>query len=149
LHKYTSVSKKQDADKLPIFGRTAEEIYNNAIAWAWTKDFRNEVTNTLFLNGIAVVTGSGLIQVKEGDGTPDGDWYEVNSGLELPDEAVPKVEELLTKDNLSTAVTIICATKVNYWLMNHHVGQTGERNVAAGYVQKVLTLKFGTVCPRR
>jgi hypothetical protein len=31
---------------------------------------------------------------------------------------------------------------------NLHVGQTGERNVAAGYVQKVLTLKFGTLLPQ-
>jgi hypothetical protein len=137
-----------DADKLPVYGKTAEDIYNNALAWAWGKDFRNDVTNTLFLSGIAVITGCGLLRSKHEDGTPDGDWYEANNALEISDDAVSRIEDLLTKENVSTAITVICATKVNYWLMNHHVGQTGERNVAAGYVQKVLTLKFGALLPQ-
>jgi hypothetical protein len=126
-----------DADKLPVFGSSADEIYNNALAWALTKDFRNEVTNNFFLCGIAVVTGSGFLRTKAGDGTPDGDWYEASSGMDLPDEAVPTIGEILTKDNLSTAVTVICATKVNYWLMNHHVGQPGK-----GMLQQVMCRKY-------
>jgi hypothetical protein len=31
--------------------------------------------------------------------------------------------------------------------MDHHVGQRGDRNTAAGYVQKVLLLKFGAPLP--
>jgi hypothetical protein len=31
--------------------------------------------------------------------------------------------------------------------MNHHVGQTADRNVAVGYLQKVLLPKFGSPLP--
>ncbi|PNF35906.1 hypothetical protein B7P43_G08569 [Cryptotermes secundus] len=31
--------------------------------------------------------------------------------------------------------------------MNHHVGQTADKNMAAGYVQKVLLFKFGSPLP--
>jgi hypothetical protein len=81
------------------------------------------------------------------NGVPDGDWVEVNQAYEVPEESVAKVTSLINKDNLTTANTIICATKVNFWLMNHHVGQTGDRNIAAGYVQKVLLLKYGSPLP--
>jgi hypothetical protein len=131
-----------------VYGNTADEVLNSALAWALTKDFKNETTNDFFLTGIAVVAGSGFIRSKTFDGTPDGDWYQASSGLEVPDDQVERISKLLTPMNLGTAVTVICATKINFWLMNHHVGQTGERNVAAGYVQKVLTLKFGSLLPQ-
>jgi hypothetical protein len=58
-----------------------------------------------------------------------------------------RVVERINRDSLTTANTVICATKVNFLLMNHHVGQTGDRNTAAGYVQEVLLSKFGTPLP--
>lgn len=43
-----------------------------------------------------------------------------------------------TVESLRNALTVIIATKANYWLTNHHTGQGSP----SGYVLKVLTLKF-------
>lgn len=91
------------------------------------------------------MVGCGMLRVR--NGVPDGDWYEANTVHVIPEETKQSLIDKITGDSLTTANTIICATKVNYWLMNHRVGQTGDRNVAAGYVQKVLVLKFGTPLP--
>lgn len=40
----------------------------------------------------------------------------------------------ITADNLRRALTVIIATKANYWCMNHHTGQGGVQ----GYVAKVM-----------
>jgi hypothetical protein len=45
--------------------------------------------------------------------------------------------ESINRDSLTTATTVICATKVNYWLMNHHVGQSPDRNMAVGHVHRL------------
>jgi hypothetical protein len=81
------------------------------------------------------------------NGNPDGEWYESNQAYHLSEDQAKTVMERVTKDTLTAANTIVCATKVNFWLMNHHVGQTGDRNVAAGYVQKVLVLQYGSPLP--
>jgi hypothetical protein len=78
---------------------------------------------------------------------PDGDWYESNHAFTLTDEQITSILPKTTRESLTAAITIITATKVNFWLMNHHVGQTGDRNVAAGYVQKALTTRFGSPLP--
>jgi hypothetical protein len=139
-----------DADKFPVFGSSSDEVFNNALPWALAKDFKSSAANDLFISGMAVVSGGGFLRTKTSDGIPDGDWYEASSGSsgDIPDSEIPRIKALVIGEPLRTAVTVICATKVNFWLMNHHVGQTGERNVAAGYVQKVLTLKFDSPPPR-
>jgi hypothetical protein len=134
-----------DADKLPVHGTTVQEVYNSAVAWASTRDFHDDRTNTLFVTGVAAIIGCGMLRTR--NGVPDGDWFEANSAFIIPEETKPAILAKLTRDNLTTANTIICATKVNFWLMNHHVGQTADRNQAAGYVQKVLVLKYGSPRP--
>jgi hypothetical protein len=123
-----------DEDKLPIFGKTTREIYNSAVAWAANRNFQDDRTNTLFVTGVAAIVGCGLLRTR--GGVPDGDWYEANTANHMTPELAQLTTSRITKDSLTHATTVVFATKVNYWLMNHHVGQTGDRNVASGYVQK-------------
>jgi hypothetical protein len=132
-------------DKLPIYGETTREVYNSAVAWASTRNFNDDRTNTLFVSGVVVIVGCGMLRTR--NGVPDGDWFESNSAYQLSEESIKGLLERINRDTVTTANTIICATKLNVWLMNDHVGQTSDRNTAAGYLQKVLVLKFGTPLP--
>jgi hypothetical protein len=134
-----------DSDKLPVHGETTLEVYNNAIAWALSKNFQDDRTNLLFVSGVAIIVGCGMLRTR--NGIPDGDWYESNSAYEISEESGKELSEKINHDTMTIANTIICATKVNFWLMNHHVGQRADRNIAAGYVQEVLLLKFGNPLP--
>jgi hypothetical protein len=100
---------------------------------------------TSFMTGVAAIVGCGMLRTR--NGVPDGDWYEANQACIIPDEVLITISDKITRDTLTHANTIICATKVNFWLMNHHVGQTADRNTASGYVQKVLTMKYSTPLP--
>jgi hypothetical protein len=133
-----------ESDKLPVNGKSAREVYNSAVAWALTRNFNDDRTNFLFISGVAAIVGCGMLRTR--GGIPDGDWYEANEAMELSEEGRRSLIDRINRDSLTTANTI-CASKVNFWLMNHHVGQTGDRNTAAGYVQKVLLLKFGSPLP--
>jgi hypothetical protein len=134
-----------EADKLPIHGKTTQEIYNNSVALTALRDFHDERTNTLFITGVAAIVGCGMLRMR--NGIPDGVWYESNTATLIPEEARQGLIDKIMRESLTTANTIICATKVKYWLMNHHVGQTADRNTAVGYVQRVLVLKFGSPLP--
>jgi hypothetical protein len=134
-----------DEDKLPIFGKTTREIYNSAVSWAENRNFQDDRTNTLFVTGVAAIVGCGMLRTR--NGIPDGDGYESNTAHHMTPELARITEERITKDSLTHANTVVCATKVNYWLMNHHVGQTGDKNIASGYVQKVLVMKYNSPLP--
>jgi hypothetical protein len=129
-----------EADKLPVHGTTAEELYSSSVAWALGREFEDERVNSLFVAGVAAIVGCGLIRKR--NNIADGDWYEADSATPLSEPQILKLGSLINKETLGSALTIVCATKVNYWLMNHHVGQTTERNTALGYVNKVLQLKY-------
>lgn len=73
----------------------------------------------------------------------DGDWDTTARDVELSDDDVKRVNGYLNDVNIRKALTIIVATKANWWQMNHHVGQ-GE---VAGYVKKVLGIYFPGVIP--
>jgi hypothetical protein len=109
------------------------------------RTFGDDRTNFLFVSGVASVVGCGMLRTRSG--VPDGDWYEANQPHLITSENKKVFMESINRDSLMTATTVICATKVNYWLMNHHVGQSLDRNTAVRYVQKVLTLKFGIPLP--
>jgi hypothetical protein len=81
------------------------------------------------------------------NGVPDGDWYEASQANLITPENKTLFTESINRHILTTAATVICAPKVNYLLMNHHVGQSPERNTAVGYVQKVLSLKYDIPLP--
>lgn len=134
-----------DADKLPVHGNSTREVYNSAICWAANRNFHDDRTNTMFVSGVAAIVGCSMLRTR--NGVPDGDWYESSTAITLADESKVSLLERINRDTMTSANTVVCATKVNYWLMNHHVGQTGDRNTAAGYVQKVLTLKYGNPLP--
>jgi hypothetical protein len=132
-------------DKLPINGSYLQEILNNALGWADSKNMPNADSKFLFLSGIATIIACGMLRTR--NGIPDGDWYETSNTYELTEATWRMLQERLNRDALTTANTIICATKVNFWHMNHHVGQTTEPNTAQGYLQKALLNKFGANFP--
>jgi hypothetical protein len=132
-------------DKLPINGDSLQRILHNALGWAEGKNIPNAENKFLFYTGIAAIIGCGMLRKR--NGIPDGDWYETSTNYIISDSTFDMLQLTMDKDAISRAATIVCATKVNYWLMNHHVGQTGEPNTAQGYIQKVLINKFGNNFP--
>jgi len=98
------------------------------------------------LSGIAAIIGCGMLRTR--NGVPDGDWYESANTYPLSEATYEILQARLDTEAVTTANTVICATKVNCWLMNHHGGQTNEPNVAQGYIQKVLVNKFGANFPQ-
>jgi hypothetical protein len=110
-----------------------------------SRNFNDERTNMLFVNGVTAIIGCGMLRTRNGN--PDGDWVGYNHSYQMTEEQRRIALDRVNRDTLTSANTIVCATKVNYWLMNHHVGQTADRNTAAGYVQKVLLLNYGTPFP--
>jgi hypothetical protein len=134
-----------DSDKLPVHGETTKEVYNNAIAWALTKSFDDDRTKLLFVSGVAVIVGCGMLRTR--NGIPDGDWYESNSSYEISEQSAKEFCKEINNETMTTVNKIICATKLNFWTMNSHVGQRASRNTAAGYVQEVLLSKFDNPLP--
>lgn len=128
--------------KLPIAGVNMEAALKNACAWAFC-NFRGkeEKVHCLYVCGAYIAIRGQLCQ-KVGT-TSDGDWDDRTVASDPTADEIKKINEFLTEENIRRALTIIVATKANWWQMNHHVGQ-GE---VAGYVKKVLGIYFPGAIP--
>lgn len=72
----------------------------------------------------------------------DGDWIAAREPSTAPD-AVEQglLATYITSENIRRVLTLIIACKANWWQTNHHTGTA--RDVATGYVGKVLSSVFG------
>ncbi|XP_011701116.1 PREDICTED: uncharacterized protein LOC105457888 isoform X1 [Wasmannia auropunctata] len=129
-----------DDQKLPILyqaGAAAQHklIKQNALVWAYNR-FADENARKLFVNGVAGILDLGLVR-KAGD-VSDGDWRATNVTESFTADIIKNIASLVTVNEMKKGLTIAVATKVNYWLINHHIGQ----GTVAGYVKKVMDIFF-------
>jgi hypothetical protein len=66
--------------------------------------------------------------------------YEVVEIATISAANVAATRALLTVENITFAVTLILATKINFWQMNHHVGSVG----GSAFINKVMAMLLGT-----
>jgi hypothetical protein len=85
-----------EADKLPVHGNTAEELYSSSVAWAMGREFEDDRVNALFITGVAAIVGCGLICRR--NNIPYGDWYEAESATPLSEAQAVQLTTLINKD---------------------------------------------------
>lgn len=129
--------------KLPILTNgTAESASKEVAHWAYEK-FKNLPEHVLrtYINAAVICVQGGLCR-KVGT-TPDGDWVSITATVcgsyTTTAEEGLRISQMITNENVQKALTIIVATKANWWLTNHHTGQ-GD---VVGYTKKVLNAQFG------
>lgn len=133
-------AKLSDADKLPILvtagnASSVANVKQHAVTWAYRRV--TEVNaRKLFINGIAGLIDVGLICTL--DQHPDGDWRKEVSALVPTQDEANAIQGIVSDLELKRAVTVVIATKANFWLQNHHTGQ----GAVTGYVKKVLDLFY-------
>lgn len=136
----TDVSLADDA-KLPICSAASlGDAVKQAAVWAYTK-FAGSPQEVLemYVSGAAICIQGALCRMI--GVSLDGDWKEAGAniaGLSVPADVGP-IQAMISSTNYQRALTIIVATRANWWLTNHHTGQ-GE---CQGYTRKVLVSFFG------
>lgn len=126
-------------DRLPILsaGRI-EEAAQHAMNWAllrWrTADHQ---ARDLYIAGAAAAIFCKL--VRRVGNNPDGDWRVVDTAVAPAAADLTILNQCCTIQSIQRAVTVLVATKANWWLTNHHTGQ-GD---VTGYVRKVLEAQYG------
>lgn len=91
------------------------------------------IARKLFINGILGIIDTGLICTIGANETPDGGWYKSTTVNRLSVKEQRNLEDVASLEEMSKTVTIAIVTKANYWMMNHHTGQSQ----VARYVKKV------------
>lgn len=139
---WSSIDVFPEDQKLPIM-RQGRDPVPPVIVKAVCLDFAcnqtrhsSDQAKRLLLNGVCAALDLGLICMYHEN--PDGDWRWQQDFPKITDERVNLFKELLTVEDMKKAVTIILATKSNWWLMNHYIGQGGVQ----GYVKKVLEIFY-------
>lgn len=126
-------------DRLPVLtvGRI-EDAAQHAMNWALVR-WRtiDHQARDLYIAGAAAAIFCKLIR-RVGP-NPDGDWRIVQTGVAPAAADLPILNQCCTLESIQRAVTVLVATKANWWLTNHHTGQ-GE---VTGYVRKVLEAQYG------
>lgn len=133
-------SSLPDDRRLPIlqFARnpvTHDMIKANSVVWAYTQ-FQDPIACRMFVNGVAALLDLGLIR-RVGQ-IPDGDWKFTQEVLTTDEVTFQTIKEIVTIDDIKKSTTVAVATKVNFWLMNHHTGQ----HAVSGYIKKVLDMFY-------
>lgn len=126
--------------KLPIlYMRNLPSSHNtikiNAVVWACDQ-FTEPDARKLFVNGIAGILDLGLVRHVEH--VPDGDWRRVRGAVEMSKDKRKLVMSIISLEEMVRSVNVAVATKVNFWLTNHHTGQ----EAVEGYVEEVLEVFF-------
>lgn len=127
-----------DDIKLPLLvGSNLQRAVSLAGAWARSK-FSNMPPAALDLMTSGAMTCVMFGLLRKINGQSDGDWMPIQVPPAEAEGWDPVPASTYTVESLRNALTVIIATKANYWLTNHHTGQGSP----SGYVLKVLTLKF-------
>lgn len=126
--------------KLPILKKVdAPTAAGYAAAWAWRmgERFAPECRNLLTQMAAAVIMTGMCRAFHIGNRTViDGDFIQVEAMDPQVVEAVPA--GILTRDTLVAALSMIIATKANWFQTNHHTGGT----IATGYTAKVMKVVY-------
>lgn len=143
----TDVSLAESA-KLPImvdaeFGIALSE----AACWGLHHlgDRTETEENKLFINGIIFLMTRGLIRLKSEVGANetvfDGDCKVHTGASHYSADRKAMVQGVYDKGRMQNAGIFIIASKVSWWLMNHHTGTGGPGSPVQGYLGKVLAAK--------
>lgn len=128
-----------EGDRLPVLiTGTIQAAAQHAMNWALGR-WRNvdHQAREIYIAGAAAAIFCKLVRRL---GTqPDGDWIEAVATTAPTPADLPILNQSCTPESIQRAVTLLVATKANWWLTNHHTGQ-GE---VAGYVRKVLEAQYG------
>lgn len=135
-----------DDKKLPILYQGADVasinmVKINAAVWAY-REVHNVIARRLFVNGVCVAIDMGLICEIGGPttrtGIPDGDWRKIVNPLQMTQDEANLIKTLVTVEDMKEAIAIMVATKANWWLMNHHIGQ----GAVQCHVKKILEVFY-------
>lgn len=69
----------------------------------------------------------------------DGDVYDIRDEIAITQPDVDYYKSKAAEFTKGKYLTLVLATKANWWMMNHHTGQ----NIATGYVRKIIDSNFG------
>lgn len=115
--------------------------YKSAL-WAYrNEELGQGATKQFYVCGAFAVVYFGLMSRYMSPPRNDGDWVEVSSPGSFAEPNVGEQQALLaflTHANVTRALTLIIATKANWYIMNHHTGQSLTQ--ASGYTYKVLNV---------
>ncbi|CAH0382904.1 unnamed protein product [Bemisia tabaci] len=126
-----------DDIKLPLLvGSNLQRAVSLAGAWARSK-FANLPPAALDLMTSGAMTCVMFGLLRKVNGQPDGDWMPIPTPPEEAEGWDPVPANTYTVEALRTALTVIVATKANWWLTNHHTGQ----GAPSGYVLKTCILR--------
>lgn len=125
-----------DDTKLPVHvGIKAQFAAEHAAVWAIRRaqdmNMNDRVAREIFINGAVANILWGLCRMA--GVSHDGDWVEATPITAATNEEVAEFKSIITEDSLAKALTLIVATKANWWTQNHHTGQ-GD---LTGYPSKV------------
>lgn len=131
-----------EAVRLPVWETaTTANATKDAAQWVYEK-FKNtpEAVLRTYINAAVICVQGGLCR-KVGTSN-DGDWKGTTASacteFNTTAEEAARISGYISNDNVQKALTLIVATKANWWLTNH----TGQNEVV-GYTKKVLTIQFG------
>lgn len=103
-------------------------------AWASHCLGADEVKKTLIVNAIAVGIDTGIFSGADGDVILMLATNDLTEVAQYDDEIAKRI----TVENMRTALTVVSSTKINWWMMNHHVGQEDF----SGYAHKVCKMYY-------
>ena len=109
-----------DCNKLPVdTSKQREKVKSAAFRWTFQKYNAHEKVQKIVLNAIMVLFDCRVLVPDDSDiltGLVDNEY--------LTDDSNNKeIKEKITTTDQRQAATIMVATKADYWLPNHHVGQ--------------------------
>lgn len=125
-----------EAEKLPILRMAStEDAISYAAQWANTTfAAKPNAAKQLYVNGAVACIGAGLCTTV---GTAnDGDWIMVEKPSDKVKAGIPP--NYVNRKEIHRALTLIVATKANWWTSNHHTGQANQE--LTGYVKKVMAV---------
>lgn len=129
-----------DEQKLPIVYQRnipapMDMIKAVCLDFAYTQA-QTDQARRLLLNGVCACLDVGLICTAQALAV--GDWKQTVQVPEISAERGLLLRSFLNLEDMKRAITIILATKANWWLMNHHVGQ----GTVQGYIKKALEVFY-------
>lgn len=135
-----------DSDRLVVYpeikieGKSDLECHHvRAVASAlWALRQNQGLNSEIAIVGAYCAVYFGLIGTLT-SGAPEGEYVMAENLLAPPsDDETVKLKELLIEKRINQTLTMMIATKANYYMTNHH---TGESMVSAsGYTKKVINM---------
>jgi len=124
-------------------GRSVKESLGLTLRWVWArfvedKQLPDEIRDLIMYSVYAGLM-SGMISFGDGDVIE----ADLTTQHAEPNGADAYFQPGISKDKITTALTVAVATKAAFWLTNHHLG--GDTGRLGSYVGKVVALKMPKV----